>query len=127
MKRFIIAGITLLCLLLPAAPVFAYNPLGGACGTSGDAAAGSSVCGASSSDPIAGPNGVLEKVTLLIASIAGIVAIIIIVISGFMYVTSAGDAQKAASARTAIIGSLVGLVIIAAATSIITFVVSKLV
>jgi heme/copper-type cytochrome/quinol oxidase subunit 2 len=126
MKRFAFLVTALLCLMLPAtAMAAAYNPLSSACG-SGGGAASSTACGTNGSDPIDGPNGVIEKVTIIIASISGIVAVVIIVIAGFMFVLSNGDAQKAASARMAIIGALVGLVIIAAATSIITFVVGKI-
>jgi hypothetical protein len=126
MKRLAFLFAALLCLMLPATAMAAsYNPLDDACGSGGGVAA-STACGTNGNDPITGPDGVIEKVTLLIASIAGAVAVIIIVIAGFMFVLSNGDAQKAASARMAIIGSLVGLVIIAAATSIITFAVGKI-
>jgi hypothetical protein len=124
MKRLAALITVLLCLMLPATAM-AYNPLDNACG-SGGGAASSSACGTNGSDPIAGTNGVIEKVTLLLATISGIVAVVIIIIAGFMFVISSGDAHKAATARMAIIGSLVGLVIIGAATSIITFVVSKI-
>jgi hypothetical protein len=69
---------------------------------------------------------VLKKVSLIMAVISGVVAVIIILLSGFRYITSAGDAQKAASARSAIVGAVVGLVVIAASESIIVFVVSKI-
>jgi hypothetical protein len=126
MKRLAFLIAALVCLMLPATAIAAsYNPLSDACG-SGGGAASSTTCDTNGSDPIAGPNGVIEKATIIIASISGIVAVIIIVIAGFMFGLSNGDAQKAASARMAIIGALVGLVIIAAATSIITFVVGKI-
>ena len=126
MKRLVFLITALLCLMLPATAMAAgYDPLSGACG-SGTGASASTACGTNGSDPIDGPNGVLEKVTLIIASIASMVAVIIIVIAGFMFVLSNGDAQKAATARMAIIGALVGLVIIAAATTIITFVIGKI-
>lgn len=100
------------------------NPLSCACQGSGS---GASVCSADGSkDPIDGPDGVLKKVTLIIATIAGIAAVVIIIISGLRFVTANGDSQKIASARNAIIGALVGLVIIAAAASIITFVIGKI-
>lgn len=120
MKKFITLAFALLYILLPAT-AFAYNPLGDACGAGGS----SSVCSASKNNPIVGPNGVLEKVTIVMASIAGVAAVIIIIVAGLMYVTSNGDTQKAEGARRAIIGALVGIVIILAAASIITFVVNK--
>ena len=122
MKRLFVGMITLLCLIVPASTVAAYNPLTSACSTGGS---GSTAC-SGSNDPIVGSGGVLNKVTLIIATIAGIAAVIVIIIGGFQYITSGGDPQKAASARSAIIGAAIGLVIIAGAAGIITFVVSKI-
>lgn len=101
------------------------NPLSCACGAGGGVA-NTSTCKADTSDPITGPNGVIKKVSLVIAFIAGLAAVIIILIAGLMYVTAGGDAQKVSSARSAIIGAVVGLVIVAASESIVIFVVNKL-
>lgn len=107
-----------LTLMMPAASVLAYDPIEGPCSASSDA---SSVCHEKSVDP----NETLRKVSSLIAWIAGVAAVIIIIISGFMYVTSGGDPQKTASARSALIGAIVGLVVIVAAESILLFVLGK--
>jgi hypothetical protein len=124
MKRYLSVFATLLFLLMPATAL-AYNPLGGAC-TSGSTTSNSPACADNgTNNPIAGPNGVLKKASLIIATIAGVAAIIIIIIGGFQYITSNGDPQKASSARSSIIGAVVGLVIIASAEGIITCVISK--
>lgn len=125
MKRLLVIVATLLCLTTPAMAAAAYNPnpLSGACGAGGGG--GSAACSADGSDPLTGPNGVIKKASLLIGIIAGIAAVIIIMFSGFRYITANGDAQKAASARNGIVGAAVGLVIIAASTTIVVFVVSK--
>lgn len=101
------------------------NPLACACATNG--ASSSSACDSSvnGGDPIAGPNGVLKKATILLSIIAGAVAVIIVLVGGIQYTTSAGDAQKATNARNTIIGGLVGLAIIAVSGGILTFVISK--
>lgn len=124
MKKLIVLVTTLLCLCLPSV-AFAYNPLSGACGAQNSAGKDSVACGTNGSDPISGSSGALGKTTVLLASVAGIAAVIIIIIGGFMYVTSNGDAKRAESGRNAIIGALVGLGIIAAAASIIAFVVNR--
>lgn len=102
------------------------NPLACACETSGGAGSSSTACGTDGSDPISGPGGVLEKVTLILATISGVAAVIIIIISGFSMVTSSGDSQRVANARNAIVGSIIGLVLIAAAAGLITFVINKI-
>jgi hypothetical protein len=58
--------------------------------------------------------------------ILGALSLLMITISGFRYVLSAGDPQKTASAREGIVYALVGLIIAITAGSIITFVVGNL-
>jgi hypothetical protein len=100
------------------------NPLECACESGG--VSNNSACKADTSNPITGPNGVIKKISLVIAFVAGVAAVIVILIAGLMYVTSGGDAQKAASARSAILGAVIGLFIVAASESIVIFVVNKL-
>lgn len=124
MKRALVLIATLLSLAMPAT-AFAYNPFSSACG-SGGSAKSSAACSTNGSDPISGPNGALKKISVVLASVAGVAAVILIIIGGLQYITSNGDASKAASARNTIVGSVVGLVIIVSAESIVLFVVSKL-
>lgn len=53
---------------------------------------------------------------------AGAVAVIMVVISGFNFTTSAGDPQKAAKARNGLLYSVIGLLVIALAASITSFI-----
>lgn len=64
----------------------------------------------------------LAEVINLLSAIVGAVAVIMIIVGGFRYITSAGDSTKAASARNTIIYALVGLVIVALAQVIVRFV-----
>jgi hypothetical protein len=65
------------------------------------------------------------KVANILAILAGIAAVIVIVVAGFMYVTSAGDAKATGQAKNAIIFALVGVAVIVFARTIIAFVISK--
>lgn len=58
--------------------------------------------------------------------IAGAIAVLVIVIAGFTYITSAGDPQKTARSRMAIIYALVGLAVAISAEAFVAFVVNKL-
>lgn len=124
MKRLVAAISLLLCLMAPATAL-AYNPLGGACqaGVNTSAACSPNGNGSNSTNPI---NSTLKKVTSIVALIAGIAAVIMIIVGGFRYITSAGDPQKASNARSIVLGAVIGLVIVAAAESIILFVLSKI-
>lgn len=44
--------------------------------------------------------------------IAGVIAVIVIIVAGFMYVTSGGDAAKVVKAKNAILYAVVGLIVI---------------
>lgn len=98
------------------------------CTCQGSAAHEASVCTTDASkDPLTGENGVLKKVSVFMALLGGVAAVILLLIGGIRYVLAAGDPQKATSARQMITGAIVGLAIIAVAYSLVVFVVSKLV
>ena len=75
--------------------------------------------------PLTGLNGVLYRISTIVAVIAGVIAVIMIIVAGLRYVTSGGDAQKAAEAKKTILGAIIGIVVILAAQTIITFVVRR--
>lgn len=132
MRRFglllagMLLGLGIMSMAMPPVSVYAAgsaNILDEAC-SSGNASK-SPNCDTSPTDenPLTGSNGMLIKITHFIAIIAGFAAIVVIIISGMRYITSGGDTQKAVGARNALVGALVGLVIIALADVIIVAVV----
>lgn len=88
----------------------------------------SSVCStqAPGDDPLSGDNGLLIKIANIVAYIAGVAAVLIIIIGAIRYVTSNGDSNKISSAKSAVLGALIGLVLVLLARTIIYFVVNKL-
>jgi hypothetical protein len=67
-----------------------------------------------------------EAILSIIFGIIGTLALLIIVISGFRYITSAGDPQKANKARGGIIYALIGLVVAISAQAIMSFIVRRI-
>lgn len=68
----------------------------------------------------------LIRVTLqLLSIIAGIIAVIMIIISGLKYITSQGDANAISSAKKSLIYAIVGIVIVAFAQIIVQFVLRR--
>lgn len=61
----------------------------------------------------------------ILSIIAGIAAVIMLIIAGLKYVTSNGDASSIASAKTSIIYAIVGLVVVALSQAIVQFVLKK--
>ena len=127
LTRFI-ALLTLFFGLTFPAPAFAASNyiFDGAC--TNTSARGSAVCqnGETSRNPLTGSDGLIVKITRIVALVAGMAAVIIIMLSGFRYINSAGDATKATQARNGIIYALIGLIVIVSAQFIISLIVSRL-
>ena len=92
--------------------------------TAGSGVSSSAFCkDNSTTDPVI---GTLNLVTNLITGIAGFVAVVMIIVSGFQMVSSSGNPEKISQARTTIIYSIVGLLVVALARIVILFIVRKL-
>lgn len=102
-----------------------FNPLDKACT---GAAAGSAACRDKSNNPdsITGPNGVIVRVTNIVATIAGVAAVLVMIVYGIVMIVSYGESGKVTQARNAIIAAAVGLVVIVLARTIIVFVINRL-
>ena len=86
-----------------------------------------------SGDPIAGENGVLLKITNIVAYIAGGIAIIMILVGSVRFITSGSDISTNSrtdtdveAARDTVVNALIGLAVIVLAKLLITFVVTRL-
>ena len=91
---------------------------------------------AAGTNPVAGPGGIISDAANIIALVGGIDAVIIIIISGFVFVTAggaiggqrAGDSPtRAKNARTVLVGAVIGLVVIALGWSITTFIINTVI
>lgn len=76
-------------------------------------------------DPGAEGSKLTSILNAIIGSL-GIVAVIVIVIGGILYMTSSGDAGKVKKAKDTILYGIIGLVICALAYAIVNFVISNL-
>lgn len=72
--------------------------------------------------PRVGTDNKLHEILNIVLGISGAVAVLIIVLAGFRYITSQGNPNEITMARNAIIYSLVGLVVIISAFAIVNFV-----
>lgn len=117
--------------LAAASPVLAANPLSDICATNPDSATCKSAivkmdATGGAANPLTGKDGTLYKISTIVATIAGIAAVFVIIVSGVRYMTSGGDSQKITAAKSTLIGAIIGLVIIMSAQTIILFVVGRL-
>ncbi len=72
-----------------------------------------------------GQDAAIGQVIQLLAMAAAVVGVVMMIIGGFKFIVSGGDASKTSSARNTILYAAIGLVIAATAQLIVVFVVNK--
>lgn len=117
MRRILLNIILALGLTLPilAGPTAAY-----ACpsGAKGEALQGINQNGCSDS----GVNGAIHGAVVILSLVVGAVAVIMVILAGFKYITSGGDTNKVANAKSTLVYALIGVVVAAVAQFLVHFV-----
>lgn len=75
---------------------------------------------------IDGDSGLIKTVVNILLWAVGILSVIMIIFSGFRYITSSGDASKTKSAQNTLIYSVVGLIVAIMAWAIVNMVIKRL-
>lgn len=75
---------------------------------------------------IDGDSGLIKTVVNVLLWAVGILSVIMIIFSGFRYITSSGDASKTKSAQSTLIYSVVGLIVAIMAWAIVNMVIKRL-
>lgn len=70
-------------------------------------------------------NALIKKVINIFSVIIGVVAVIMIIIGGFRYITSAGGSDKIKNAKNTILYALIGLVVVALAQVVVRYVLTQ--
>ena len=71
-------------------------------------------------------DNIVHTVVNLLSAVVGIVAVIMIIVGGFRYITSGGNDTSVTSAKNTILYAIIGLVVVALAQIIVRFTLSKL-
>lgn len=101
-------------------PFGSSNAKGQVCsGINGSSAAGSCTAPGKTVEDI------VKTVLNLLSSFIGIIAVIMVIVSGFKYITAAGDSGKISSAKSTLMYALIGIVIVAMAQFITQFVLKQ--
>ena len=67
-------------------------------------------------------NDLITQIVNIFSIVVGIIAVIMIIVGGFKYITSSGDSGNVTSAKNTIMYAIIGLVIVALAQIIVRFV-----
>lgn len=70
-------------------------------------------------------NNSVGTILQIVFGVAGAVAVVVLLLASLKYVISRGDPGEVAKAKNAIIYAVIGLVVVASAFTIVTFVVDK--
>lgn len=69
--------------------------------------------------------GIVDTIINIFSVVVGIVAVIMIIVGGFKYITSGGDSGNITGAKNTIVYAVIGLVIVALAQFIVKFVLER--
>lgn len=130
MKKLIPFAVTLFTALFVAAPAaqavpyFAADAKTDVCNTIGDVSP--ETAGSNCESPAGkNVNGIIRFGINLISILAGVIAVLMIILSGFKYITAQGDANQISSAKRTLLYALVGLVLVAISQALVRFVLFK--
>lgn len=107
--------------IAPSAPAYAAvkdDIQAGACGAAGQAACDSAAATSSIDNTITG-------VINLLSVVIGVIAVIMLILGGFKYVTSAGNEQAVAGAKRTLLYAIIGLIVVALSQVIARFVLNN--
>lgn len=76
-------------------------------------------------DPFFGPSGLFADILGIITILVGIAAVIMIIVGGFQYITSAGDPARVSSAKNTLLYAVIGIVVVLFAQAIVQFVIRR--
>lgn len=77
------------------------------------------------SNPVKNADTAVTGVLSAVYTWAGIICVLIIIVAGYLYVTSAGNASQTKRAKDAILGAVIGLVVVMSAFVITQFVIGR--
>lgn len=75
--------------------------------------------------PVKNADSALHSILNTAYGAAGIVCVIVIIIAGYTYVTSSGDASSIKRAREAILGAVIGIIMVILAFAITQFILGR--
>ena len=70
--------------------------------------------------------GIIKQVINILLTVAGIIAVLMVVIGGIRYVTSDGDSNRASQAKNTILYALIGLIVAVSSYAIVNFILDRI-
>lgn len=111
-----IASLSIITFLFGASTVFVVQPQTAFAATTSKEAACQAINGtAGCTKDNADLTNILKLVINVMSVIIGFIAVVMIIVAGFKYVTSSGDSNKLTAAKNSLVYAIIGLIIVALA------------
>lgn len=126
MKKLLLCLVVFASLLVFGTSAMAATGLEDVC--TGEAA-NSPVCqerAGAGQNPLVGPSGIITRATQVVVYVAGIAAVIMVIIGGIRYITSGGDSNSINSAKNTILYAIIGIVVAVIGQALVSFVLVEL-
>lgn len=107
------------------AGLFAFAPTAVFADAAGEICAGIGVASSGGCDSGGDLTNLVRRVINIFSIVVGILAVIMIIISGFKFITAGGDSGSITSAKHTLVYAIVGLVVAALAQFIVQFVIKS--
>jgi len=112
-------------LAMPAMASAAANIQDSLCSGTGLNVDGGGNCASTTGQGTSHIDSFITDLVNIFSIVVGVVAVIMIIVGGFRYITSGGDSNNISSAKNTIIYAIIGLIIVALAQFIVQFVLNK--
>jgi hypothetical protein len=132
MKKTIVALALAVGLLTPAA-IFVNAPTPAYASAFSSSNAKSQACSGINGNETAGAcstpgksiDSIIQSIINFLSALIGTVAVVMVIVGGYKYITSGGDSSKVSSAKSTLLYAVIGLVIVAMAQFIVQFVLKE--
>lgn len=104
--------------LVPAATVSAAGALDGVCANNGD----TGVCEENAKSENANTNDLVGNIVNTLLFIIGGISVVMVIVGGFLYVTSQGDSGSVSKAKNTVLYAIIGLIVAFLAYAIVNWV-----
>lgn len=127
MKAKLILALTLLTMAFTGPALVPSSAAYADCNSSTSKKAAVEALGQAPGDPCndSGVSKIVGAIVSILSYVVGIVAIIMVILSGFRYITSGGDSGKVSSAKNTLIYALIGIAVAVLAQLLVRFVVTQ--
>lgn len=125
-KKIVLAVTSVFLILLPSAKTLAVDITSDACKDIQNSAVCIDAKQGQNNNPIYGKEGIVTKLVSLLGFVVGVLAVIVLIVSGIRFAINGSNPQEVTKARNGVIYAVVGIFVAVLAQGIVQFILIKL-